>query len=261
MPAFLDTNFFHYIFLPLLSLVSGFVCLYIDPKQSQKTAIIVVLVLAISAVATGASGYMDDQKNQIKQAADDKATQQQTTMLTQTEQNVQFLIALLQASKGGGALSAATPAEIDHTRVQQSLAATVALNQQTAPAVTATSAKPEIQYFSKDIDKEVVTQALRDAGFTFAQKPGILRNEPTNAIWVGDPVSVADLKLVALTLIRAGVQIHSLQRFNANSPRHDKLIIQIGSYPAMANQPVWTVEKVEAMTELPARDAGPGLQE
>lgn len=257
MPAFLDSNLFRYFLLPALSLVSGFVCLYIDPKKNNKTAVIVILVLAASAIATGASGYQDDQKNQTNQAAEKKVSDAQTTLLTQTEQSVQYLVVLLQSSKSG-ALAAAQPSQINHTLVQQSLAASVALNQQ-SPAEAPATAKPQIQYFSKDIDKNVVTQALQEAGFRFAEKPAKLADQPTNAIWVGDPVSISDLKVLALTLVRAGIQIRAIQRFRQDSPRRSQLVMQVGTDAKMVNAAVWTVDGIQALTELPARDAGPGL--
>jgi hypothetical protein len=257
MHSLLDSNFFHYIFLPLLSLVSGFVCLYIDPKKSDKTAIVVILVLAASAIATGASGFLDDQKGQLKEQAAQKEGEEQLSRLTATQQDVHFLIALLQTSKGG-ALAAAKPSEIDHNRVQQSLAATVAISQKPESEKPAAE-RPEIEYFTKDVDREVVTNALQEAGFRFAKKVPVLKDQPTSSIWVGDPVAISDLKLVALTLVRAGVQIHSIQRFRLNSPRRTKLVVQVGSYPAMETEPAWTVDRIQNLTELPARDSGSGL--
>ena len=135
-----------------------------------------------------------------------------------------------------------TKADSDQYAVRQSLNANQVL-QQAAPrggrdrrrAVT-------VEYYPKDVDQNKVESALTELGFTLSTPPAIVRNIPTNSIWYGAPVNVEDVKLVALTLIRAGVQIRAIQCLV--NKRHLALI-QVGADSSVVNDLALTVEGMQ----------------
>lgn len=253
----LASHTFHYFIVPALALLSGLAGLFIDPKKNSKAAFLVIGVLASAAISATILGYNDDQNNDMDKQAQVKTIREQKEKIDSEADMLKDMSAkmdsVLLLAQQKGALAAVKPSEVDRPRVQQALAASVALGQQATSAVPGGT---EIQYFSKDIDKAVVLKALHDAGFRFAEKEPQLPNSRTNAIWVGDPVPLSDAKVVALTLIRAGVQIHAIMRFREDSKHRDQHLIEIGAYPSVENDPVWTVERVDALSEngLPPRE-------
>ncbi len=105
-----------------------------------------------------------------------------------------------------------------------------------------------IQYFPKDVDQKKVEDALQELGFTLEKKLPLVRDVPTNAIWFGEKVKLDDVKLVAYTLTRAGVQIRGIEHFRASSgPK--ALLIQVGASRFIENDPVFTVEGIRALAE------------
>jgi hypothetical protein len=105
-----------------------------------------------------------------------------------------------------------------------------------------------IEYFPKDFDKDSVRAALRGLGFTtlIRESPG---TTPTNSVWFGRSVHVDDVKLVAFTLIRAGVEIRDIRPYLDSGGRES--LIQLGGRPLAVNKPVWTVERISAAKDFP----------
>src|SRR5579863_854619 len=61
-----------------------------------------------------------------------------------------------------------------------------------------------VTYYPKNVDGPLVINALKEGGFQFEK--GKEKNQlATNAIWVGNSVTLDQTKFVALTLVRAGV--------------------------------------------------------
>jgi hypothetical protein len=241
--------------LPLISLVSGLVSLYIDPRRDKGKAWIVIAVLSASAIATGINGYADnrDSAHRVSEANAklDAANEELIKLETSTRQGMD---AIVDALKPFGILTTAT-GKISNNRLQQSLAADVARRQELqAIAKNPSPERPAIEYFTKDLDKEVVTKALQESGLKFRKAPARVTDDPTNSVWVGDAVPLADVKFVALTLLRAGVQLRAVRRFHDGSGAKTHLI-EIGADRAVDNSPVLTVEQIENMRELPPRDS------
>lgn len=67
----------------------------------------------------------------------------------------------------------------------------------------------EIQYYPKHKDKYKVVVALEEFGFDISTKKSNdkLLNQKTNTIWYGKSVPIKNVKLVAYTLMRAGVEV------------------------------------------------------
>ena len=103
-----------------------------------------------------------------------------------------------------------------------------------------------VVYFPKDVDGNVVTQALTQLGFGLTTAPAKQPKVPTNAVWAGDRVQLDDAKLVALVLIRAGVQIKFIGRIQ-NAKRDS--VIEVGGAERHERLPALTVSEVEGLAD------------
>ena len=113
-----------------------------------------------------------------------------------------------------------------------------------APMVKSTL---RVEYFIKQADGAVIAPILRRFGFRIDIKQPI-NTIPTNHIWVGNNVTLDETKQLAFALIRAGVELRAVGRFQDGSGAKANLI-QIGSDPAIQSQPVLTVDQITAMTQ------------
>lgn len=119
-----------------------------------------------------------------------------------------------------------------------------------------------VQIHSGETDRLVVTNALQGLGFLLlpgdpaTNLPAIT---PTNTICYGPDVPLADIKRVALALIRAGVEIRLISRV-LDPLTSEENLIQVGSFeyrrfyalsPPRARP--YTVAEVEAATSFPLR--------
>jgi predicted RecA/RadA family phage recombinase len=108
-----------------------------------------------------------------------------------------------------------------------------------------------VQYFPKAVDGQIVSNRLKQAGFNVLVMARPVNDLPTNAIWAGDAVTVEDVKLVALTLIRAGVQLRAIKR---SRPRRQlETVIQVGTEPALSDAKVLKVNDIMSLKEIHRR--------
>jgi len=71
-----------------------------------------------------------------------------------------------------------------------------------------------------------------------------LPHTPTNAIWFGEDIDIDSVKLVAYTLIRAGIEIKVINPFQ--SPRENKSnLIQVGSWTKFIDYPALTIQQIQ----------------
>jgi hypothetical protein len=142
-------------------------------------------------------------------------------------------------------LSSGSP---DQYSVQQSLTANQDL-QQAARLAPLESRRPvTVQYFPKDVDGKKVESALQELGFTLDKRRAPIPGIATNSIWFGKPVKIEDVKLVAFTLIRAGVQIKAIKPFAEHSPRRNAALIQVGADASVVNRAPLSVEEIRNAT-------------
>jgi hypothetical protein len=252
----------HNVILPLIGLISGLLSLYIDPEKDKAKAWMITCVMLISAAATGISGTLDDRRSD----ANAVEAKQQINSLTEISLNQSRKLGDVQSAVGtvksgiqallkarGLPMEGITEMKIQ--RSDQAEEARAPLVTQQLAANNARSRPPVVQYFPKDFDGKVVEQALKAGGFEFI--PGRSRNAlATNAMWVGDAVTLDNIKFVALTLVRAGVQLRSIRRFREGGGKKANLI-EIGADPAFVNEPVLSVEQILNLMQLPPRDASP----
>jgi len=121
-----------------------------------------------------------------------------------------------------------------------------------------------ITQYAKSLEREVnlavVVRSLEKFGFRIESKTSKLPIK-TNAIWFGADVENDDVRLVALTLMGAGVEIRWISRFNDSEGRK-RAKIEIGSWTKVTELEPWTTRDVVKITELAnvGNPANPGLR-
>jgi hypothetical protein len=97
------------------------------------------------------------------------------------------------------------------------------------------------------IVKRIVVE-LEAAGIEYRDREPSrkMSKRQTNAMWFGSDVSLADVKYVALTLIRAGVKIQGIRPYSTSStnPAYKRNIIEIGASVDVENEPAYTIEGI-----------------
>jgi hypothetical protein len=226
-----------YAIIGFLTLLVGLTSLFVDPKTDKTKAALVVCALVASAFATGMFGYYDskDSKSQADKLVDisQKALDKETKMEASNASMEADLHTLMRRQN--------IPVNEGDVTSQPAASA----------APSAPASRPIIEYFAKETEGDGVTKALRDGGLDVIKLPGQLPG-PTNSVWAGNSVTIAEVRPVALALLRAGIQLKAVRHFRDGSGPKDRLI-EIGSDHAFANAPVLTEEQIQNMPVLPAR--------
>ncbi|MEA2236814.1 MAG: hypothetical protein QOC81_1538 [Thermoanaerobaculia bacterium] len=125
-------------------------------------------------------------------------------------------------------------------------------------AITST-ASPEhrsnitIKYFRKGSDSQKLTGALIGLGFVVVEQTASNSRE-TNCIWYGSAVSDNDIRLIALAIMRAGIDLQGIQpRLSHAEPN----VVQIGHSPYIEDQAPLTPDLVSKapLARLQSTDA------
>ena len=106
-----------------------------------------------------------------------------------------------------------------------------------------------VQYFPKDVDPDIIQETLQKLGFKLETGKPKITEVSTNSIWFGEKVKIEDVKLVAYTLIRAGVQIKAIRPFR-NLSEKNPLLIQIGSDADIQDIQPFTVDKIRETSQF-----------
>ena len=139
----------------------------------------------------------------------------------------------------------------DQYSVKQSLYANQALQQAMPREGREKRRAITVEYFPKNVDENKVEAALAELGFSVRKPPAVVHAIPTNSIWFGSPVDIEDVKLVALTLIRASVQIRAIRPIQDYLiTKKDLPLIQVGADSSVVNDPVLTAEEINAASRF-----------
>jgi energy-coupling factor transporter ATP-binding protein EcfA2 len=96
-----------------------------------------------------------------------------------------------------------------------------------------------IFYYPKAADPtvafEVLEGYLNSFGYQLKRTPG-QNGEPTNVLWFRNPVPIIDLKRIALSLIRAGVELRAIKELKTEGPRRE---VAVGYDPEYKSHPPW----------------------
>lgn len=217
-------------------------------SKALPTLVVIQLLIAIVTVAITATVGLKikpliEKKHQLEMEI--PVLEQYKKSL---EDSVKFLKTALPnaLSDFGWSRDRISKTNLDTKIVEQSLQANIELKQFTSTTITGRR-NITIQYFPKDVDQRKVDDALQNLGFKLNQKQAVIADISTNAIWFGEKVELDDVKLVAYMLTRAGVQIRSIEFFRAPTGRKASLI-QVGASRFVVNDPIFTVDKIRALT-------------
>jgi len=110
-----------------------------------------------------------------------------------------------------------------------------------------------VHYFGADlstaVNTAIVEPELKRLGFRVERR---MRDEgmadvPTNCIWFGKNVQTTDVRLIALLLTSAGVDIRCIRPFqNAAGPKANS--VEIGGRRSSVTEPIWSVDRILTAT-------------
>lgn len=225
--------------LPLLSLTLAVIPLYPDLNQKRRVAF---LILALLVASTGAAVYYNQRdSNQAKQqkSQDDTRINSLIQVSQHASNNTDWIRERLTESGNLAALKAIDTAfHADSARDQ--------LAAQVTPDATAV----HVVYYPKQVeDAGAVEAALRQAGFQVELRPARLADVKTGVVWAGDKVSVDVAKYIALTMVRAGVELKAVQRFE-NGGGAKQYLVEIGGDAALKDAPPLSVSDIRNMSKL-----------
>jgi hypothetical protein len=106
-----------------------------------------------------------------------------------------------------------------------------------------------VEYYRKTKDDTLVVNALELIGYNFLEKVSQkgTRNEQTNAIWFGASVPTDDVRIIALALVRAGINIKGIRPFEKESSFNvnKRNTIEIGYAEDVKNQESYSIFRIE----------------
>lgn len=239
--------------------ISGLISLFLDPKNRRAWWAKPTLVFFILAPA-GLAISFGHQKSELARQQALLASEQHRK---DQEQIAELLNKLHAVGEGvdtlllGFGFTSETAATASPERVAVSQKANTLVN--TAIQSTDATSKAErqgitVQYFPKGVDPIVIRNTLSSLGFTFMEGVPQQRGA-TNAIWFGNDVPISDVKLVALTLVRAGVDLKTIRPFRKRHPVADRnLLIQVGTDEEFAGKPVMTIGDITSASTFTRSD-------
>jgi hypothetical protein len=252
------------VILPLLSLVGGILGLNSDPKESAKNRWIVAILLfsALASIAIAIGGHQADA---TQKKSDDENISYLKQSLTQVLGNTQDIKGLLARVLSGFGVAQSRVESIqknglsssaDVKLVQAGITGDDLIKTLLAP-VQAENQKQQttVVYYAKDVDPRSVNgppliNSLLQAGFKPVQTTQG-RKDPdlsTNAIWVGKDVPIEQAKIVAYTLMRAGVEIRAIRPFSGTDRKPNE--IEIGADQTIVNRQPLSYDQIQAMQTL-----------
>jgi hypothetical protein len=227
--------------LPLLTLLAGVSSLYVDPQKSPKKRWMFLVILFVTAGASIVFGVQDDHDKTM-------TFKTMTDGLSAVHNDTGSILSTL-ASYGVNTKSLVDTAA-SANKARAAILPTVLSN--------GVSNNITVVYYPKDVDGPVVLNALREGGFKTETHLGNPANANlgTNAIWIGDSVTVDQAKFVALTVVRAGVKIVSIRRFGDGSGAKANRI-EVGTDKAQLSDTPMEVSAIASLSAI-SRDTTSG---
>jgi len=235
---------------------SGLISLFLDPKNrkawwAKPTLVLFIIIPAGLAIAFGQQ-KAESARQQALQAEEQHRKDQLEILALQRElqsvgKGVGKAVEGLQTLLIGFGFTPETAATASPERISKSQEANSLV--QAAVSSSTASIKSErrritVQYFPKNVDPAVIENTLSALGFTFMT--GVPQQQgATNAVWFGTDVPLSDVKLVALTLVRAGVDLKTIKPFRKSHPVQDRnLLVQVGTDGDYTGKPSLTIDQI-----------------
>lgn len=241
------------IVLPILAMISGIASLFIDSQDSRfrwsKPFLLTLIILtALATIFFGYQNQVESRKKELENANEIKALREENKTLRQEIRDTpERTVRLLLFGYTNQSISLAT-----REQVVQSEQANIQLKsaQKTERQEIERRKLVTVQYFPKNVDPEVIRLTLEQLGFNLQIKQPKVLDIPTNALWFGSNVNLEDVKLVAYTLIRAGVKIKTIKPFRGNPGEPWASLIQVGADGDYVNSPVLSVDEIRQATRF-----------
>lgn len=220
--------------LPVLGAGLGLVSLFLDPKKSSGAKTLMITLMVVSGIVTIRENWADAAKGR---ASVEKAEARLDKLIETSGRTDQTTGQILTTIKSWGISPEVFKADTART------ASLKKVQVETGP-------RPNVVYFPKQVDGDLVVKALEEAHFTVDRRASGQKNErATNMIWVGADVAVEDAKFVALTLVRAGVHVKAIRKFASSGGAKAK-VVEVGSDPNLIDAPAMTVDAIQAVTQI-----------
>jgi len=233
---------FESFIMPILAFIMGVVSIYADSKDSKQKWLKYSLISGL-VLTCGFSIYFGMQKDIENQQ--DKA--RLSKKIDQLENNTTKINNSLETLINRGFTSSKAKSVTPKIREQSDQA-----NKELIPELKQNSENKElitVQYFPKDVDPQIIEKTLQKLGFKLETGKPKITEVSTNSIWFGEKVKVEDVRLIAYTMIRAGVQIKAIRPFR-NLSEKNSLLIQIGSDAQIQDFQPLTVEKIRETSQF-----------
>jgi hypothetical protein len=151
-------------------------------------------------------------------------------------------------------------ADVNPALVKESFKAQEELNRLVQTTDSGRRKEITIAYFPKtiDVDAAKFEDALKGFGFNLVRSPSRVKDAPTNVVFFGDKVNPDDVKIVAYTLMRAGVQLKGIFRFKKDTTiplpegttRDSLIAVAANNVPGFLNRPPLTIESIRDTKEF-----------
>ncbi len=235
--------------IPILALIFGIGSLYFDPQSRTNEQLKLKKCLIIALLLICVFGIFDKRKDQNDITTRETRIESLLDILkkfrVETKTNFQAILAKLSSY---GMLS---PQTANVVQIQESLNAEKERGLLAKKETESRRRSVTVQYFPKDVDVEIVQKALTELGFKLKLGKTRLPKIPTNAIFFGDGINIDDAKLVAYTLIRAGVTIKLIQPFHNSKGRSN--VIQVGSARDAVKDKPLTIDEIRNSNSFKVR--------
>ncbi|MFB8789116.1 MAG: hypothetical protein U7123_09760 [Potamolinea sp.] len=261
------------IVMPIISLMAGLLPLLIDSEYSKKKGLTVILgtalvVICLLNVFLSAQSKAENQKDQDKLLGTIRTLQEENkkeqtrlqeyisslkielkTSEQKNDQNAEEIKELIRRGFTPESAKIATKADI-----KQSDAADKQINQKLSSNVPNKPTQKQnivtVKYYPRNVDSAVIQESLSKLGLKFETEQSPNQNIPTNSIRFGSKVTLEDVKLVAYTLIRAGVELKAIRPFaKPDDPKSS--LIQVGADKSLNTRPPLTVEQIRQAPKFP----------
>ena len=218
---------------PFLTMLIGGLSLVADPKSPNRRYVFPILVVLLVLLGSGQiySNFLADQE--------------QEKFRRGTSQGLENIAEMLQRLQNRGF---DLTEELTADRLIQSEKANQAIRLFEDRPTATVGRQTLVKYYPKVVDgktisPETILSKLKSFGFDVEQRQPNVRDVPTNSVWYGENVDIADVKLISLTLVRAGMGIKQIKRFD-NVGRKPN-IVEIGAYTGIVHKPNLSVAEIQ----------------
>lgn len=108
-----------------------------------------------------------------------------------------------------------------------------------------------VEITTQDIDEDHIRRGLWSLGFRKQAKRAVLSASVTNTLWYGSRADARDVKLVALVLMRDGIELRAIRPIPGSDAANGRAVIRAGAAGDVEHLARMTPAEVTAATHLP----------